>query len=125
MKDNVLILGCGYTGTFFLDKYKDSDWTSRTPAQSKPTNQLENSKSQLREPICFNLVDKETWNNISDSKNVLWAFAINDFEQEKLALEFFDSHLKDRNVIILSSTGAYNVEKENEGIDVTFKGSQY
>lgn len=118
MKDNVLVLGCGYTGTFFLDKFKDSDWTSRKPAESKPISQLESSKSQLNEPICFNLIQKETWNNISDSKNVLWTFAINDFEQEKLALEFYETHLKERNVIVLSSTGAYNTNKENEGMHI-------
>jgi hypothetical protein len=115
MKYNTLILGCGYTGTYYLNKFKDTDWTSRNPLESRPTKQLGISKSDTRDPICFNLVDRTTWGNITESKNVLWTFAINDAEEEKLALEFYDEHLKNRNVIIYSSTGAYKFDNPNEG----------
>ena len=115
MKENTLVLGCGYTGTFFLEKFKDTDWTSRKPSEARPNKQLDNVKSDIRTPICFNLVDKSTWNNISDSKNVLWTFAIKDSDEEKLALEFYELHLKNRNVIVFSSTSAYKFETQNEG----------
>lgn len=114
MKNNCLILGCGYVGTFYLDKYRDSDWTSRKPLESKPSKQLEDIKADLNEPVYFDLVDKSTWNNLPDSRDVLWSFAINSPEEEQLALEFYQSHMKDRNVIVYSSTSAYRFETENE-----------
>ena len=123
MKNNCLILGCGYVGTYYLSKFSDSDLTSRKPVESRPNKELnESRKTTLNEPILFNLTDRTTWNNITDSEKVLWAFApAATAEEVELAIEFYNTHLKEnRNVIVLSSTGAYVFNKENELVDENY-----
>lgn len=115
MASNFLILGTGYVGTFFLEKFPQSFWTSRKPAESRPTKSLTpESQQSLKEPIYFSLTDKGSWKNLPDCQNVLWTFAIRDTTDEQLALELYDSHFADKNVIIYSSTSAYKVETENQ-----------
>jgi hypothetical protein len=114
MTSNCLILGTGYVGTYYLEKFPNSYWTSRNPTESRPTKSQ--SLEALNEPIYFSLTDKESWENLPDCKNVLWAFAIKDsLEEEELALEFYDSYLIDKNVIVYSSIGGYKVETRNQG----------
>ncbi len=43
------------------------------------------------------------------------SFTIRDSHEGELALEFFEAHLKNRNVIVYSSTSAYKFETQNEG----------
>ena len=114
MTSNCLILGTGYVGTYYLEKFPNSYWTSRNPTESRPTKSQ--SLEALNEPIYFSLTDKESWENLPDCKNVLWTFAIKDsLEEEELALEFYDSYLIDKNVIVYSSIGGYKVETRNQG----------
>ncbi len=116
MNKSCLILGTGYCGRFCLKAYPDCDWTSRresVPEIEKP------NKGHL----VFDLIKKDTWTNVlkSSSKNVLWSFpAASNAEEETNAVEFYDTHLKGKNVIVYSSTSAYLSKIENELVDETF-----
>ena len=93
--DDCVILGCGYVGTFYLDRHKTCEWTSRRPSESRPLKKLTDfSKELIKLPIYFDLNDRESWKNVT-AKNVLWAFSpASNFDEEKLALQFYDSMLK-------------------------------
>ena len=111
MANNCLILGTGYVGTYFLEAFPNSFWTSRKPAESRPTQSLTaESQKTLNDPIYFSLNDRESWKNLPDCKNVLWTFAIRDATEEALALELYDSYLAHKNLIVYSSTSAYKIE---------------
>ena len=103
-----LVLGCGYVGSFYLDKYPENVWTKRSIKTTTP------NKNQ----VLFNLHDKLTWNHIPNLKNILWTFnsASNEIESQN-AIKFFQSHLKNKNVIILSTTSAYKTIEENEFVN--------
>ncbi len=106
---DTIILGCGYIGSFFLEKHSDAYYTSR---KNKLIN-IENKKQ-----IYFNLQDESSWKNIPYTKNVLWTFSAANNENEILkSLEFFNEYLKNRNVMVLSSTSAYFNTFENEFIN--------
>ena len=102
----VLILGYGYVAQFYLKKNPSSLWTSR-----KVTENTEHS-------FYFDLLNKESWKNIPNVHFVLWTFsAARNHEEVIEAVHFFDLYLKNKNVIILSTTSAYKTTNENEEVD--------
>lgn len=108
-KDDLIILGCGYVGGFFLEKYPQIYFTTRN------TNFV---RSKNQQKIYFNLEDESSWKNIPKTKNVLWTFPAASNENEiKKSIQFFNEHLSDRNIIVLSSTSAYLHTSENEMIN--------
>ena len=116
MNKSCLILGTGYCGRFCLKEYPDCDWTSRR--ESVPEIEKPN-----KEHLVFDLTKKETWSNVlkSSSKNVLWSFAAaSNADEEMKAVDFYDTYLKEKNVIVYSSTSAYLSEIENELVDENF-----
>lgn len=108
-KDDLIILGCGYVGGFFLEKHPKIHVTNRNTNFSSSKNHQE---------IYFNLEDESSWKNIPKTKNVLWTFSAASNENEiKKSIKFFNEHLINRNVIVLSSTSAYVHTSENEFIN--------
>lgn len=107
-KDDLVILGCGYVGSFFLKKHPRVYFSNRAHKASVSEN---------HQHIHFDLQNESTWKNIPDTKNVLWTFsaAENTLEATKAVL-FFEEYLKNRNVVVLSSTSAYVQNFENESI---------
>ncbi len=104
-----LILGCGYVGEKFLQAYPNCYFTKR-----KLTVKNENAFE-------FDIFDKTSWQNIKDTKNILWTFPVaKDLNEKNLVTEFFLKYCKSKNVIILSSTSAYIVKKENELVSEEF-----
>ncbi len=93
--EDCVILGCGYVGTYYLEKHRQCQWTSRKPLESRPLRKLsDDTKSLIKDPIYFDLNDRSSWDNIT-AKNVLWTFSpARNSDEEKLAKEFFDSKLK-------------------------------
>ncbi len=111
MIDNFLILGCGYIGNFFLQKYPQSFHTHRNALHQK----LDTQK------IYFNLEDKDSWKSLLETTNVLWTFSAAQNEQEiNLSLELYKKHFQKQKVIILSSTSAYISHIENENVNEDF-----
>ncbi len=106
---NLTILGCGYVGSFFIQKHPHIFYTNR---------KILSEKSNNNNQIYFDLNNKASWHNITTSKNVLWTFpaAKNEREVDESIL-FFNNHLKNKNVIVLSSTSAYCTSVENEIIN--------
>lgn len=103
---NTVILGCGYVGSAYLQKNQQS-YATKT--------RFQNEKSNI---IYFNLRDKLSWKNIPDVQKVLWTFAAATEEVDlQLAKEFYASNLKNKNVIVLSTTSAYQLAFENEFIN--------
>ncbi len=105
----LIILGCGYIGSFFLEKHPEAYYTNRK-------NKLKNIENKKQ--IYFDLLDESSWKNIPYTKNVLWTFSAANNENEIFkSLEFFNEYLKNRNVIVLSTTSAYFYNFENEFIN--------
>ncbi len=119
MKNSCLILGTGYVGKFYLKQYPSCAWTSRR--EQVPEIDTNNFQKHL----CFDLKNKETWESIKTSlsniSQVLWTFsAASNEDEETKALEFYNSYLKDKNVIVYSSTSAYISQIENEVVDESY-----
>jgi hypothetical protein len=105
---HTIILGYGYVGSFYLQKNPNIYYTSRS---------INHDISFKNNGLYFNLNDETSWKNNPDVPNVLWTFpaATNEDEIEK-ANQFYKSHLKNKHVIVLSSTSAYKQNYENESI---------
>ena len=105
-----IILGLGYVAGFYLKKNPHYVWTSR-----KLKENTENS-------FYFDLLDKDSWKNISSFDQILWTFpAVQNKNEIENCLTFFDLYLKNKNVIVLSTTSAYKSEIENEEINENSK----
>ncbi len=105
-----LILGLGYVAGFYLKKYSNNVWTSR---------KLQENTDNF---FYFDLLNKDSWKNISSFDQILWTFPVVQNKNEiENCLTFFDKYLKNKNVIILSTTSAYKSQTENEEIDENSK----
>ncbi|WGL58588.1 hypothetical protein QEJ31_08570 [Pigmentibacter sp. JX0631] len=104
-----IILGCGYVGKHFLSIHPSCLFTQRTKEG--------NSNKGLK----FDLANKETWENLKNCKFVLWTFSLTDpILNFDLINEFYNYFCKDKKVIILSSTSAFQFNTENIQIDESF-----
>jgi len=93
-----IILGLGYVAGFYLKKNPDYVWTSR-----KLKKNTENS-------YYFDLLDKDSWKNISNFDEILWTFPVVQNKNEiENCINFYDMYLKNKNVIILSTTSSYKI----------------
>ncbi|MFZ9594864.1 MAG: hypothetical protein ACO3A2_02175 [Bdellovibrionia bacterium] len=96
----LLILGGGYVGSRVAEKYPEARVTHRND---------------------FDLRKRSTWSaellRVPPGSSVLWTFpAAADPLDEALALEFFETHLKSCQVLILGTTSAYRVSVLDEWI---------
>ena len=108
-----LILGCGYLGNFYLKNHPNSLCTKRN---------ISDFETEKIKPFYFNLYDKESWKNIPDAENILWTFpAATDESNSKEALEFYKSCLRNKKVIVISSTSAYVSKIENEIVNEDYE----
>lgn len=104
-----LILGCGYVGEKFLQTFPECYFTKRKLIEPR-----ENA-------IEFDIFNKMSWQNIIETKNILWTFPVaREMSERNLVTEFFSNYCKNKNVIILSTTSAYVVENENDKVDENF-----
>jgi nucleoside-diphosphate-sugar epimerase len=110
LSSDVLILGCGYVGSYFLNRNPNSFYTNRKIIASNCNNTRQ---------FYFDLNDKSSWDSVLNinSNNILFTFPVakNMNDIDNLIL-FFNNYLKDKNVIILSTTSAYKVNYTNEYI---------
>lgn len=107
--EDLVILGCGYIGRFFLEKHPKVYFTNRHNNSSFSKNKKE---------IYFDLNDRSSWKNVPETKNVLWTFSAASNENDiSKSFDFFNNYLKNRCVIVLSSTSAYLPSVNNELID--------
>ncbi|MGY3803328.1 hypothetical protein ACWNT8_04610 [Pigmentibacter ruber] len=104
-----IILGCGYVGKHFLSSHPSCFFTQRTDIKDS------------NKGIKFDLLNKDTWKNLKDSDFVLWTFALSNPNLKiDLISDFYNLYCKNKKVIILSSTSAYQLSDENLQIDEDF-----
>ena len=86
LEKECMILGLGYVGRFYLEKYPNLKWTSRK------------LKTNSEKSLYFDLLNKQSWNAVESARSYLWTFPAAQSEEElKNAVDFFNLYLKNKN----------------------------
>lgn len=97
----VLVLGKGYVGSAFCERFPDTVGTRR--------------KVTRKETPSFDLENSATWKNLPKSDTVVWTFPATPLNKVQ---EFYESKLSDcQNLIVLGSTSRYVVKRQKQRID--------
>ncbi|KAB8028586.1 hypothetical protein [Fluviispira multicolorata] len=105
MSQKTIVLGKGYVGSFYCKKFPECLATSR-------------NRDSDNTIIYFDLLNKNSWNNLPECDEVIWTFASANNEAEKnIAIEFYKFYCLNKRTVILSTTSAYIHKLDNEVID--------
>lgn len=97
----VLVLGKGYVGKAFCEKYPDAIGTRRKVTQ--------------KDTPSFDLENPATWKNLPKAETVIWTFPATPLDKVK---KFYEERLQDcKNLIVLGSTSRYVVKRQKQRID--------
>ncbi|WP_130611589.1 hypothetical protein [Fluviispira sanaruensis] len=100
-----IVLGKGYVGKFYCEKFPNVLATSR-------------NKNSQDDAIYFDLTNKDSWKNLPFCENIIWTFSAAESEIEsQYAKEFFSYYCLNKKVLILSTTSAYIHAYDDEVID--------
>ena len=97
----VLVLGKGYVGKTYCEKYPDAIGTRR--------------KVTHKDTPSFDLENPATWKNLPKAETIIWTFPATPLEKVQ---KFYEEKLQDcKNLIVLGSTSRYIIKRQKQRID--------